>query len=197
MQKIIKQLSNYFKNLPEIGNKTAERLIFSILSLDDQNIEKLIEILEKLSHDKKVCSNCGVISFNDPCEICSNPHRSNTLMIVESSKEYYKIELSGSFKGKYHVLGGIISPFQKKNFNDLNIKNIKKRIKDEAIEEVIIGISPIPESTVTKEMLINLIKDTGVKITELARGISTGQYIENIDDMTLLDAIRDRKNADY
>ncbi|MCD6579709.1 recombination protein RecR [bacterium] len=197
MQKIVKQLFNYFKGLPDIGNKTAERIVFSLLSSESRDIKKLYDSLHKLIGNKNTCSTCGVISFNDPCDICSDESRENTLMIVESSKEYYKIELSGSYRGKYHVLGGIISPFQKRNFKDLNINNIKSRIENEGISEVIIGISPIPESVITKEMLMNLLKDTGVRITEFARGISTGQYVENIDEVTLTGAIKDRKDAEY
>ncbi len=195
MRKAIKQLFTYFKNLPEIGNKTSEKIVFSLLSTNNKDIKNSSDILGEIAQNKKVCSNCGVISFNDPCDVCSDENREHLLMIVESSKEYYKIELSGSYKGKYHVLGGIISPFQNKNIDDLNIKNLIKRIENEHIEEVIIGLSPTPESTITKEILINMLKKHGVKITELARGVSTGQYIENLDEITLLEAIKDRKNA--
>ena len=195
MDKLLKKLNGNIRNLPYIGKKTSERLIFALLETENKKLREIAEILEQLSQAKTVCSNCGVKSLSSPCEICNNAERDNILCIVENSKELYKRELAGIYNGKYHVLNGVISPFKSKNFDELNIQNLKERIENEHIKEIIIALSPLPEGEITIRYLIKYLSDIDIKITKMAVGIPIGQFLENADEITLKSALLGRINA--
>ncbi len=195
MEKLLKDLFLKVKNLRFFGKKNAERFVFSLLEAENEEIKSLSLLLERLSAEKSICSNCGVQGLHDPCSVCANDNREDTLLIVENSREFYKLEMLGFFKGRYHVLNGVISPFKAQTFEDLNISNIKDRIDKEGITEVIIGLSPLPEGEITTKYLTKYLSSTNCRITRMAVGIPSGQVVENADDITLKTALLGRIDA--
>ncbi len=192
MLKNIRRLLKTFHDLPYLGRKTAERVVFSLLEADESKLRVLRDLISELSEKRTVCEVCNVASSSSVCDVCADAAREKILCIVENSKEYYKIELAGIFSGKYHVLGGLISPFQSKTFGELNTSNIRERIEKEGIKEVMIALSPLPEGDITASYIIDLLKGCDVEITKTAVGVPSGIFMENADEITLKNAITGR-----
>jgi recombination protein RecR len=181
------------QSLPGIGKKSAERIAFHILSKPGIG-EKIQHSLEKVLSEIKFCIKCGNITVEDICHICASPQRDqSTICVVEKPMDVFAIERSNSFKGFYHVLGGLLSPLDNSYPEDINISSLIKRVKTEEIKEIIIATNPTTEGEATALYIEENLKNTGVKITRIARGIPFGTDIDFADDLTLSRALEDRQ----
>lgn len=189
--KAFKKLIENFSSLPSVGPKMAERLV---LFLFKQNSEKLEEFSQNLKNiqNLKHCEKCHNISEENLCEICKNSSREqDTICVVEDPLDIISIEKTGAYKGLYHVLGGVL--FSAGNNNEeIRIPQLVERIKKEKIKEIILATNPTTEGDATALYIKRKISDLGVKITRLARGLSTGGDIEYADETTLSSAIKNR-----
>lgn len=191
--KVIKELIEDFQKLPGIGEKTAERLALHLInnfSKEDANnfASHIINSKDKLSN----CKVCGLITDINPCKICENNLRNEKLlMIVSESRDVYLLERTGVFKGKYHVLGGLIDFSRGINEHDLNIESLIPRLKD--ISEVVIATNSTVEGELTAQYLKHLMQDYDIKVTRLAYGIPAGSDLKYADSQTLSQAIINRR----
>jgi recombination protein RecR len=181
------------QSLPGIGKKSAERIAFHILTKPSTG-EKILHSLEKILSEIKFCSKCGNITVENLCYICTSPQRDSSIIcVVEKPMDVFAIERSNSFNGLYHVLGGLLSPLDNTYPEDINTDSLIKRVKTEEIKEVIIATNPTTEGEATALYIEENLKDSGVKITRIARGIPFGTDIDFADDLTLMRALEDRQ----
>lgn len=191
----IKNLIDYFKDLPGIGEKTAERLVFSLICFDKEKLtsfsDAIISVRDKLGN----CSICGNITENSVCDICSDSNRNNKIIfVVEKAKDIALFEKINIYKGKYHVLGGLISPLEGIGPDDVNISSLVSRIDKENVEEIILALKPSIEGETTMQYIKKILSSKNVKITRIATGIPIGTDIDYIDAMTLEFALEGRKD---
>ena len=193
----IKNLIESFKCLPGIGEKTAERLAFSVLDLDEEQVKFFSQSLLVLKDKIHKCSVCNLLTEKDLCNICSDKFRdSKILCVVEDSKSVFLFEKLGMFNGKYHVLDGLISPLDGINPEDIGIEKLVNRIKSNNFEEIIIAVRPSIEGETTSLYIKKILEDMDIKITRLASGLPIGADMEYIDSMTLERALVDRKTIE-
>ncbi len=191
--KTILNLIECFKKFPGIGEKTAERLALASINMDDDIIDLFSKSLKDGKTKIKKCSRCGSLTEDDLCQICKDKTRDiTTLCVVEECKNVILFEKIGSFKGVYHVLGGLISPLEGINPEDIRIDKLIDRIKNEKIKEVILAIKPSVEGETTALYIRKMLEGTNVKISKIAHGIPMGADIDYIDPLTLEMAIEDR-----
>ena len=191
--KTILNLIECFKKFPGIGEKTAERLALASINMDDDIIDLFSKSLKDGKKKIKKCSRCGSLTEDDLCQICKDKTRDiTTLCVVEECKNVILFEKIGSFKGVYHVLGGLISPLEGINPEDIRIDKLIDRIKNEKIKEVILAIKPSVEGETTALYIRKMLEGTNVKISKIAHGIPMGADIDYIDPLTLEMAIEDR-----
>lgn len=191
--KTILNLIECFKKFPGIGEKTAERLALASINMDDDIIDLFSKSLKDGKTKIKKCSRCGSLTEDDLCQICKDENRDRkTLCVVEECKNVILFEKIGTFRGIYHVLGGLISPLDGINPEDIHIDKLIKRIKDENIKEVILAIKPSVEGETTTLYIRKMLEGTDVKISKIAHGIPMGADIDYIDPLTLEMAIEDR-----
>ncbi|MBQ7245930.1 MAG: recombination protein RecR [Firmicutes bacterium] len=192
--KSLGKLINELSKLPGIGDKTAQRLAFHVLSLSEKEAEALADAVVEAKHTLKYCSCCGNFTDKDPCDICSDDdRRKDVICIVESPKDVIAIERIGEFEGKYHVLHGVISAMEGIGPEDINIKSLIKRLQNSEVQELIIATNPNIEGEATATYLARLIKPSGIKVTRIANGIPVGGDLEFTDKVTLLKAIEGRR----
>ncbi|MCK5084917.1 MAG: recombination protein RecR [Candidatus Pacebacteria bacterium] len=192
--KSLQNLIKEFSKLPGIGPRTAARFAFSLLRKPEYESESLANAILKLKKETTVCQNCFNISEKELCEFCSNPKRDKSLVcIVEEAINIPAIENTRQFNGLYHVLGGIIKPSESVSPDNLNIKELIERIKSNGIKELIIATNPNTEGETTALYLAKTLKPFNVKITRLARGLSTGSDLEYADEMTITSALAGRR----
>ena len=185
------QLIRELSRLPGIGQKTAQRLTFHILKSDQNDVERLARSLMDLKEKTGSCTICGAITETDPCGICSDSKRDDYLIcIVEDAQDIYAFEKTNSFRGKYHVLGGVISPLDGIGPDDLNLEKLYDRI--ESGTEIVLATNPSVEGDTTALYLAKVLTKKKVKITRLARGIPVGSEIEYMDEITLIRAMEGR-----
>lgn len=183
-----------FKLLPGVGDKSAERFVYCVDEMSDEEVENFSENLKKFKKNIRRCEICGHYSSNDICDVCADKTRDlSTICVVEDSKSVFKFETSGNYKGLYHVLGGLISPIDDINPDDLNINNlISKRLNDN-VKEIIIALTPSIEGETTSLYLQKLLENKNIKVSRLSYGLPIGSDIEYLDPITLIKAIDDRK----
>ncbi|MBO7085894.1 MAG: recombination protein RecR [Bacilli bacterium] len=190
LDKLIKSFSKY----PGIGPKTAERLAFyTITKMNKDDCIDFADNLKEAINNIKECEICGLITDKDICNICSDDSRTNELMIVEGSRDVIAFEQVGSFKGKYHVLGGVISPLNGVGPDDLNINKLISRIKAENITDVIIALSANIPSETTALYLKSILEDMNVNVYRIGYGLPVGANIEYLDEITLAKALEGKK----
>lgn len=187
---LIEQLSK----LPGVGRKTAQRLAFFILEMDDLDADKLSKSITNAKEKIKLCSICCNLTDIDPCEMCQNTQRDKSIIcVVEGAKDIIAMERSREYKGEYHVLHGVISPMENVGPNDIRIKELLSRLSDGVVKEIIIATNPTVEGEATGLYLSKLIKPLGVKVTRIAHGIPVGGDLEYFDEVTLSKAMENRR----
>lgn len=188
------KLMNSFTKLPGIGSKTAARLAFYILDMDERDVTQFAQALINVKRDLMHCQVCGNISDTPVCSICSDETRDQSqVLVVEDARDVMSLERMQEYKGLYHVLHGVLSPMEGTGPEDLNIAGLIKRLQDETIKEVIIATNATAEGEATAMYLARLIKPAGISVTRLAHGLSVGSDIEYADEMTLFRAIEGRR----
>ena len=194
---IIQDLIDELGRLPGVGPKSAQRIAFYIIQSDRVDATRLAEILKTVKERVKFCTTCGNISEEVLCRICKDPRRDNSsICVVEESKDVLVIEKTREFKGKYHVLGGAISPIDGIGPENLRIKELMTRLAQTQINEVIIATDPNLEGEATATYLTRLIKPLGIKVSRLASGLPVGGDLEYADEVTLGRAFEGRRSYD-
>ena len=184
--KLLESAVSEFSTLPGIGQKTALRLVLHLLNQPQADVEKFSSALMRLKNEIRFCDTCHNISDHAVCEICSAVKRDKSLIcIVEDTRDVMAVENTGQYHGVYHVLGGLISPMDGIGPSDLNIENLVERVKGGQVSEVILALSPTMEGDTTIFYLYKKLKDTGVQISAIARGIAFGGELEYVDEITL------------
>ena len=191
--KSIKNLIESFKYFPGIGEKTAERLAFSVLQMEKEQVETLSKSIVDASKNIKRCKICNNLSEGDKCSICEDDNRNHDLLcLVEDPKTVFSIEKLGTYKGYYHVLNGLISSFNGINPDYLKLNTLIKRIQEEKYKEVIIAFKQCIEGEMTALYINNVLSDMNIKVTRIASGIPMGADMEYIDSLTLEKAFDNR-----
>ena len=193
----LEDLIESFKLLPGIGEKTAERLSFYMLNMDDEKTEFFSNSITEAKKKLHKCPVCSNITDKEKCNICSSTERNEkVLCVVEDAKSIFLFERTGSFKGFYHVIDGLISPLDGVNPEDIGIEKLIKRIENSSFEEIIIAVKPSIEGETTSLYIKKIIEGLNIKVTRIASGIPLGADIEYIDSLTLERALMDRKEIE-
>ena len=193
--KPLNRLIGELSKLPGIGGKTAQRLAFYILSLEDQEVEKLTGAITEAKAKMRYCSICGNLTDEDLCRICTDHSRDKSVIcVVESPKDVAAMEKIREYKGLYHVLHGAISPMEGIGPEDINLKSLIKRLQgNDDVKEIILATNPNIEGEATAMYIARLINPSGIKVTRIAHGIPVGGDLEYTDEITLLKAMEGRK----
>ena len=190
----IARLMDSYMKLPGIGAKTAARLAFFSMEMPEEEVMNFANALISCKRDLTMCSVCGNITQEDPCEICQDTSRDRTkILVVEDSRDVMSLERMKEYKGLYHVLHGVLSPMEGTGPDDINVASLIQRLQDPTVEEVIIATNATAEGEATAMYLSRLIKPAGIKVTRLAHGLAVGSDIEYVDEMTLFKAIEGRR----
>lgn len=190
----LKDLIESFKFLPGIGEKSAERMAFYILGLDEEKVDFFSESLKEVKNKIKKCPICSNITEDDICSICADKTRNKELLcVLEDKKNLFLFEKLGSYKGYYHILDNLIDPLNGINTEDIGLEKLIKRIKDGSFKEVIIAVKPSIEGETTSLYIKKILEGLNVKVTRIASGIPMGADMEYIDSITLERALIDRK----
>lgn len=190
----IEKLIESFERLPSIGHKTAQRLAFYMLDLSKEEIKEFTDSIVNAKENLKFCSKCYNISDTDPCNICSNPKRDESIIcVVEEVKDVLAMERTHEYNGVYHVLHGSISPMNGIGPDDIKIKELLARLMDGQVKEVILATNPRVEGEATAMYLSKLIKPLGITVTRIAHGIPVGGDLEYTDEITLTKALEGRR----
>lgn len=191
--KLIENAVAEFKKLPGIGEKTALRLVLHLLKQDKEKVKHFGDAIYQMRNEIKSCKKCHNLSDFEICEICSNKLRDqNTICVVENIRDVIAIENTGTFRGLYHVLGGIISPVNGIGPDELNMNSLFERMENEDISEIIMALSPTMEGDTTIFYISKNLSKHSVKITTIARGVSFGGELEYTDELTLSRSIATR-----
>ena len=190
---IAKLIASYMK-LPGIGEKTATRLAFYTIGMDDEDVQDFSKSLVAVKKDLHYCSICGNITEDDPCPICKDQGRDqSTILVVEHSRDVMAMERMNEYHGLYHVLHGTISPSEGTGPMDINIPSLIERLKKHSeVKEVIVATNASMDGETTAQYLAKLLKPAGMKVTRLAHGLSAGADIDYTDEVTLFKAVQGR-----
>ena len=190
---IAKLIASYMK-LPGVGEKTATRLAFYTIGMDEDDVKDFSRALVSVKEDLHYCSICGNITEDDPCPICKDQGRDQTtIVVVENSRDVMAMERMNEYHGLYHVLHGTISPSEGTGPMDINIPSLIERLKKHSeVKEVIIATNASMGGETTAQYLAKLLKPAGIKVTRLAHGLSAGADIDYTDEVTLFKAVQGR-----
>ncbi len=189
IQNLIDQLSQ----LPSVGPKTAERYVFYLLKKNPEDLQKLAQAIAELKEKIIICQSCLAMAESNPCSICSDLKRDRTsLCIIADSRDLSAIEATGQYKGLYFVLGGVLNAIEGMAAEQLNIKQLLQKIKQNQIKEIILALNPDLEGETTAMYLVKLLKPFKIKITRLAKGLPMGADLEYADEITLSNALKYR-----
>jgi recombination protein RecR len=187
----VQRLIDRFARFPGIGKKTAQRMAFQVMKSDETVAAELAESIMNVKTKIHFCTICGGITEDDPCNICTDPKRSQDMIcVVEDPQDIFIFERASSYKGVYHVLGGILSPLDGIGPDDINLNKLIDRVKDKT--EIILATNPSIEGDTTALYINKLFSEKDVRITRLARGIPVGSAIEYTDEATLTRALEGR-----
>lgn len=189
-------LIEYFKKLPGIGERTAERYALALINLNKEDLEDFSITIKKIKSTLQNCEICGHLTDRPICQICDDKARNHNLIcVVEDYKSIFMFEKTGKFNGVYHVLGGLISPIDGINPDDLNISKLISRCKETKTSEIIVALRPTIEGDTTTLYLKKILSELNIKITRLSYGIPMGAEIDYLDVLTLERALYDRKEV--
>ena len=187
-------LINGLKKLPGVGSKSAERMAYQILNMDDEDVSKLATSLLDSKEKLTRCKKCGCMSEGDECEICKEATRdTKTLCIVQSTKDVYALEKVKNYNGVYHVLNGVISASMGITPSDLNLNELVNKIEKEEIKEVILATNPNIEGETTALYIAKLLENKNVEVTRLAYGLPVGASLDYADEYTLIKSLQGRR----
>jgi recombination protein RecR len=194
---VIADLIDELGRLPGIGPKSAQRLAFHILQAEPADVRRLAEVLVTVKERARFCSTCGHVTEEEQCRICRDPRRDpHSLCVVEESRDVIAIERTAEYRGRYHVLGGAISPIDGIGPDDLRIRELMQRLADGQITEVIIATDPNLEGEATATYLARMLAPLGLEVTRLASGLPVGGDLEYADEVTLGRAFAGRRRVD-
>ncbi len=192
--KLFDNAVNEFAKLPGIGIRTAARLVLHLLKLENVQTEYFGQTIVNLAKNIKYCKQCNNISDTDICSICADKQRNdNIICVVENIKDVIAIENTHQFRGRYHVLGGVLSPVEGISPADLNFISLENRIKEQNVEELLLALSPNMEGDTTNFYIYKRFKDYNIRLSTLARGIAFGDELEYTDEITLGRSIINRQ----
>jgi len=193
----VQELIDELGRLPGVGPKSAQRIAFHLLVADEADVQRLVTALTDVKARVRFCTICGNVAEEEHCRICRDPRRDQALIcVVEESKDVVAIERTREFRGRYHVLGGAISPIDGIGPEDLRIKELMTRLADGAVTEVIIATDPNLEGEATAAFLARTLKPMGLRVTRLASGLPVGGDLEYADEVTLGRAFEGRRLLD-
>ncbi len=189
----VEKLIDEFRKMPGIGLKSAQRLAFYVLGLTDEKAEKLTNAIKEAKEKITYCPVCQNLTDVVPCSMCSNEKRDKSIIcVVESSSDVAALERIGEFKGVYHVLHGVISPMDDIRPDDIRLKELLERLRDDTVKEIIVATNPNVEGEATASYIARMVGPLGIKVTRIAKGLPIGSDIEYADEVTLLKALENR-----
>ena len=193
----VQDLIDELGRLPGVGPKSAQRIAFHLLAADPADVKRLTQALIEVKDKVRFCRICGNVSEQDECRVCRDPRRDLTVIcVVEEPKDVVAIEKTREFRGRYHVLGGAISPIEGIGPDDLRVRELMVRLQDDSITELILATDPNLEGEATATYLARLISPMGMKVTRLASGLPVGGDLEYADEVTLGRAFEGRRQVD-
>lgn len=193
----IEDLIKKLNRLPGIGSKTAQRLAYHIIGLDESEVLNLTDSIIAAKRNTVQCSICMNYADSDPCDICSNKSRDDSIVcVVESPKDVEAMERSHSFLGKYHVLHGVISPLKGKSPDDVKVKELIDRVKKENIKEIIVATNPTVDGDATATYIKNILSDYDITVSRIGYGLPVGGDLEYYDEITIQTAMENRRRLD-
>jgi len=193
----VQDLIDELGRLPGIGPKSAQRIAFHLLAAEPADVGRLAAALQRVKDEVKFCTTCGNVAEAEQCRICLDPRRDETVIcVVEEPKDVVAIERTREFRGRYHVLGGAISPIEGIGPDDLRVRELLQRLQDGAITELILATDPNLEGEATATYLARLIKPMDLRVTRLASGLPVGGDLEYADEVTLGRAFSGRRLLD-
>ncbi len=193
----VQDLIDELGRLPGIGPKSAQRIAFHLLATESVDVDRLAAILRRVKAEVKFCRICGNVTDSDECRICRDPRRDGTVIcVVEEPKDVIAVERTREFRGRYHVLGGAISPIDGIGPDDLRVRELLQRLSDGTVTELILATDPNLEGEATATYLARLIKPMGVTVSKLASGLPVGGDLEYADEVTLGRAFSGRRAID-
>jgi recombination protein RecR len=191
---LLQALIDHFKKLPGVGEKTARRLAFSILDMDGAEVREFAETLLQVKEKIGFCTRCGNLAEGELCAICRDERRIGSILcVVERPADVYVLEASLQYRGRYHVLHGVLSPLDGVGPQDLNLDRLEQRVVEEKVQEVIIATNPSIEGDTTSLYIAKMLKKHGVKVTRPARGLPLGSSLEYVDRGTISKALEGRE----
>lgn len=192
--KSVTKLIEAFSRLPGVGHKSAEKMAYSVLEMDDEDVKMFSDALVELKRNVHKCPICGAYTENELCEICVDESRDKSKIIVVSyPKDVLSFEKLNVYDGTYHVLGGVLSAVNGVGIDDLDIVSLQKRIKENNVNEVIIATNPTTEGETTALYLARILEKEHISVTRLAYGLPMGGHLEYADSLTLSKALEGRK----
>jgi recombination protein RecR len=193
----VQDLIDELNRLPGVGPKSAQRIAFHLLTAEDEDVERLATTLLRVKNEVRFCSICGNVAQAEVCRICSDERRDPSIIcIVEEPKDVVAIERTREFRGRYHVLGGAISPIDGVGPDDLRIRELLARLRDGIVTELILATDPNLEGEATATYLARLLRPMGLTVTRLASGLPVGGDLEYADEVTLGRAFSGRRRVD-
>ena len=190
----ITRLIEKFASLPGIGRKSAQRLAFYVIGMEEEKVKDLADAIISAKRDVKYCSVCCNLTDTDVCPVCSSPKRdSKTIMVVENPRDMAAYEKTKEYNGVYHVLHGAISPMAGISPSDIKLKELLERIQKDTPNEIILATNPNVEGEATAMYISKLIKPLGIKVTRIANGVPVGGDLEYVDQVTLTRALEGRR----
>ncbi|MDR4022201.1 MAG: recombination mediator RecR [Eubacteriales bacterium] len=192
----ITRLIEKFASLPGIGRKSAQRLAFYVIGMDEKEVQELADAILSAKKDVKYCSVCCNLTDGDICPICSSAKRDKkTIMVVENPRDLAAYERTKEYNGVYHVLHGAISPMSGITPSDIKLKELLERIQNDTPQEIILATNPTVEGEATAMYISKLIKPLGIKVTRIANGVPVGGDLEYVDQVTLARALEGRREV--
>ena len=193
----VQDLIDELGRLPGIGPKGAQRIAFHLLAAEPADVGRLAAALQRVKDEVKFCKTCGNVAEQEECRICRDPRRDRSIIcVVEESKDVVAIEKTREFRGRYHVLGGAISPIEGIGPDDLRVRELMTRLADDEVTELILATDPNLEGEATATYLARLVKPMGLRVTRLASGLPVGGDLEYADEVTLGRAFEGRRLLD-
>jgi len=194
---VVQDLIDELGRLPGVGPKSAQRIAFHILQADPVDVRRLAHALQQVKEKVRFCAVCGNVSEAEQCRVCQDPRRDlSVICVVEEPKDVVAIERTREFRGRYHVLGGAISPIEGVGPDDLRVRELMARLADGEVTELILATDPNLEGEATATYLARLVKPMGLKVTRLASGLPVGGDLEYADEVTLGRAFEGRRLLD-